>query len=541
MTSTRETHQTNARRDFLFVFVCLSASALCVADEVTGNRSTGIVFKQLQDTGLNEVLKARRSVLEKRNGGPLRGHAWWLWGLSAFDYDQDGDLDLIVCIHGGKNGLIIKNLWKETGKFRFVDVTEELGVDGIMPSTDDYPLVWDFDGDGDLDIAGLLDDQPTPCLLNQSGKRFVKASFSLHPINHPGGVRDLNGDGYLDIFQLRRGKRIEFSYDPESAVFKKSESTFEPEFELPTEVNRAIATLRDRKENRFIRFKYINDYDLNNDGKRDLVVSGFGSYSGDRVGWYLTATEDNRFVDETTAMGLPRQGTPFHFQDVDQDGDVDLLIASGERAGLYLNNGRGGFTLRPGPLAEFIQRRCPYLHVAFRVDLDNDGDHDLALSNRRYGQQRVFENLGDGRFEVVLQSRGWDADPLVLRDINDDGRVDVIIGGAGDKEDIGIFINETRSAGTYCKLYPRMKSPNIYAVGTRVEIYSAGSLGKKDAQPRSTETAPLDGSSIHIGLGKERTFDMRVIFPGRPLREFRNVNAVPTLRVTPVGKLVPYE
>jgi hypothetical protein len=517
-----------ARRIVFALFVSTVVAAIGPAEE-----PGGIVFHQVRDSGLTEILKARRDTLEKRKGDGLRGHEWWLWGLSAFDYDRDGDQDLIVCIHGSTNGLIIKNLLKETGKIRFADVTAELGVDGTVPSTDDYPLVWDFDGDGDLDIAGLLDDRATPCLLNDNGKRFVKAPYSLHPINHPGGVEDLNGDGYPDVFQVRRGRRTECIYDPEAGVFRKSESPFEPTYPLPAEVQRELTALGERKENRFIRFNYLADHDLNNDGRKDLVVSGIGSYSGDRVGWYLIATEDNALVDRTAALGLPREGTPFHFQDVDRDGDVDLLVASGERGGLYLNDGRGGFSIKPGPLTEFVKRRCPYLHVAFRVDLDNDGDLDLAVSNRRYGQQRVFENLGDGTFKVVLESRGWDADPLVLRDVNDDGRVDVIIGGSPGKEDIGVFLNETRPVGNFCKLSLRMQGPNTNAVGAKVEVFPAGTLIGKGARPFLIESAPLDGAPIHLGLGEANEFDVRVTFPGKPPRNLHKVKASPGLMITP--------
>ena len=390
-----------------------------------------IAFNEVKGTGLAELLTTRRQLLEKRKGSALKGHEWWLWGLSAFDYDRDGDLDLLVCIHGSTNGLIIKNLWKETGTLRFVDVTNELGVDGIVPSTDTYPLMWDFDGDGDIEIAGLLDDTRTPCLINEDGKRFSKAPFSLHPINYPAGVRDLNGDGYLDVFQIRRGKKIVCHYDPKTKSFKKTESPLKLPFALPEAIHGELAEVKALKQNRFINFRYINDHDLDGDGTNDLIISGFGSYSGERLGWYLAVSKDGGFVDKTATMSLPRKGSPFHVQDVDRDGDVDVLIASGEKAGLYLNDGRGRFTRKPGPLTDFIKQRCPYLHKAFTADFDIDGDLDLAISNRRFGRQIIFENLGGGNFEVVLTSRGWDADPLVLADLNDDGRMDVIIGGSG--------------------------------------------------------------------------------------------------------------
>lgn len=499
----------------------------------TAQQKTRIVFNEIEGTGLATILTDRRQLLEKRKGSPLKGHEWWLWGLSAFDYDRDGDLDLIVCIHGSTNGLIIRNLWKETGRFRFVDVTDELGVDGTVPSTDDSPLVWDFDGDGDLDIAGLLDDTRTPCLINQDGQRFEKASFSLHPINHPDGVTDLNGDGYLDVFQIRGGRKIVCRYDPKTKAFRKTETPYTPEFAIPGEVERELADVKKRKQNRFISFRYIHDQDLNGDGKNDLIISGFGSYSGERLGWYLPASTEGVFVNQTAAMGLPRKGTPFHFQDVDGDGDIDVLISSADRAGLYLNDGHGRFILKPGPLTDFIKQRCPYLHRAFTADFDNDGDLDLAVSNRRYGREKVFENLGDGQFEVVLNSRGWDADPLVLADLNNDGRMDVIIGGSGTKENIAVFLNATPSAGRFCQIIPRMPGHNPYAVGTHIEVFPAGGLKQKGVRRIRTDVAPPDGSPIHIGLGQATRFDLRVSFPGRKPRVYDNLEVSPRLEITP--------
>lgn len=137
----------------------------------------------------------------------------------------------------------------------------------------------------------------------------------------------------------------------------------------------------------------------------------------------------------------------------------------------------------------------------------------------------------------MLKSRGWDADPLVLGDFNDDGRVDVMIGGSGDKENVGIFVNETPSAGNFCKLHVRMPSPNTYGVGTQVAIYSHGELFKKGARARRIESAPLDGSPIHIGLGTETKFDIRVTFPGRRPMESTNVQAAPSIRIAPDSPL----
>ncbi len=500
----------------------------------TDTSQTTLVFERAADTGLSDILKQRRETLEQRAGAPLKGHAWWLWGLSTFDYDRDGDLDMIVCIHGSTNGLIIRNDLRETGRLTFRDVTAELGVDGVVPSTDNYPLVWDFDGDGDLDIAGLLDDRATPCLINQNGKRFDKAAYSLHPINYPDKIADLDGDGDIDIEQTRRGRTIRYTYDAASATFKKSQTDALPPIEMPAAVSQRITALRASRHNRFMRLTYLRA-DLNGDGREDVVLRAFAGYSGDRLGWYFVAQQDGRYTDATELMGLPREGAPVVARDFDGDGSTDVLIASGDSAGLYLNDGRGRFKLKAGPLTDFVKQRCPYLHVAHFADLDNDGDQDVAVSNRRYGRQQVFENRGGGRYVLALTSRGWDADPLVLRDMDHDGRIDVVIGGAGEKETIGVFLNKSPNTGAFCRLRVRMDKPNVYAVGTRVEVFKAGELGDADGRPFLVEETKPDGTPVHIGLGKAKRFDLRLTFPGRNPMVFKNIFAENDLAVTPKG------
>jgi hypothetical protein len=529
------------RMTFLIVAAAAAVAApphkLALAEEV------GLVFKTAEGTGLPEIFAGRRAELIERRGGKLTSHDWWIWGLGAFDYDLDGDLDLIVCIHGPNNGMILKNQQVETGTLVFVDATKALGADGLVPGTDDYPAVWDFDGDGDLDVAGVLDDSPRPCLINEKGNRFTEAPFRIHPVNHPTGVRDLNGDGYLDIYQdysnaRREGTRLSFVYDPKNKTFKRVASTLDRPTNLPKAVTAEIQASRKMVNGRpqGLYPSYVVEHDLNGDGRKDLVLKSFAAYGGGPcAGRYLIATEGGGWQDRTMAMGLPKAGTPFFFQDVDQDGDVDVLIAADKTGGLFLNDGSGRFARKDGPLTEFVMRRYPYLHRAFPVDLDNDGDLDLVVSSRRHGQERVFENRGGGEFALALAVSGGWVDPIVLCDMDDDGRMDVLIGCTG-KDKIGtvaVYLNRTPAAGNYCRLHPRMAKPNPYAVGSELQVFRAGGLDDDGRVPILIEHAHPNATPIHVGLGKATHFDLSVTFPGGVERRWKRVRAAPHLRVTP--------
>lgn len=527
------------------MFVCglFDCGVHAQAEEQDKTGSQRLQFAEAADTNLAQLLTARRLELEKRTGSPLKGHAWWLWGLSTFDFDRDGDLDLVVCIHGGRGGVILKNLLTETGKLTFADATAELGINGVMPATDNYPLLWDFNGDGYVDIAGLFDDTKTSCLINRQGKRFEVANFSLHPINYPSEIRDLNHDGFVDIRQVGKNEETTALYDVNSQSFEVTRAPHRPRKMLPDDVQQELAELVLVPANRFVKQWLIEVGDLDGDGRPDLAAAAFGSYGGARLGYYMAGGPEGSYFERTSAWGLPREGTPLLARDLDTDGDIDLLITSGQEAGLYLNDGKGKFTRQSGPLSDFVAQRCPYLHHVQTADFDQDGDIDLAISNRRYGREQVFENLGAGQFQVALSERGWDADPLVLADINNDGKLDVIVGGSGDfekKENIGVFLNRSE-VGRGCWLYPRMSQPNVYAVGTRIEAFAAGTMRSDRPIVLVDTLAPTAGLPVLVGLGDAEKFDLRITFPGHEPREHLNVAAAERLEVHPDGEIKPYE
>jgi hypothetical protein len=101
-----------------------------------------------------------------------------------------------------------------------------------------------------------------------------------------------------------------------------------------------------------------------------------------------------------------------------------------------------------------------------------------------------------------------------------------------------VFENQTKNAGQWAKIYPRMEKPNPYAIDAVVEVFTVGDLGKKDVAPIFAEKAHPDATPVHVGLAQATTFDLRVTFPGKEPRivELKNVAAGKRLKVTPDGK-----
>ena len=147
--------------------------------------------------------------------------------------------------------------------------------------------------------------------------------------------------------------------------------------------------------------------------------------------------------------------------DADQDGDLDLYVASGSNEfpssssalsdRLYINNGEGNFTKSDQilPAGKYENTSCVRAE-----DFDNDGVIELFVGIRLkpflYGvpvNGYLLENDGKGNFTNVtsqiapeLQDVGMIRD-MLWEDVDGDGDKDIIL--AGDWMPIKIFINET--------------------------------------------------------------------------------------------------
>ena len=101
--------------------------------------------------------------------GPLAGKG--AWGAALFDFDNDGDLD-IVTANGTAEELILQYpvLLENDGKGHFRDTGRELSPYFSTKRSGRGLAVWDFDNDGDLDITiSHVDLQATPVMLRNDG------------------------------------------------------------------------------------------------------------------------------------------------------------------------------------------------------------------------------------------------------------------------------------------------------------------------------------------------------------------------------------
>ncbi|MET0742828.1 MAG: VCBS repeat-containing protein [Microvirga sp.] len=215
--------------------------------------------------------------------------------------------------------------------------------------------------------------------------------------------------------------------------------------------------------------------------------------------------------------------------DVERDGDLDLAIAVENGVNrLYLNDGTGHFSFRPGAFGSAVHDSE---HVR-AADFDGDGLMDLVFVAEADEVHQLFLGNGRGGFvdasdRLPAQSQG---NGLAVGDVNGDGLPDIVVGNTGEP----IYREQTpmRRARNFLWLNDR-KRPGHFIDATAVNMPDL------DDQCEGLALADMDGdvdldlltaSTIHnrllINDGKGRFVDASDRLDLRVPTETREVHAI---------------
>ena len=442
------------------------------------------------------------------------GEGQWTAGAFAVDYDADGWTDLFVTAFG--SNLLYRNL----GSGRFENVAKRVGLES--PGWNTGAAFFDADGDGDLDVylAAYIDTSLEEVLnarrtlswkglemvafgpfglkgapdrfFRNEGGRFVDATvaagFADRALGFGFAVRalDVDDDGDTDVY-------VANDSDANYLYRNEGNGTFK---EIGTWAGCALDEKGAAQASMGLAVG-----DVTGDGRPDIVTTNFAEdfstlYQGGPGGMF----EDVSGPSGIGALTFRPLSWGTAFADLDNDGDLDLVVANGH---IYPQIDK-----HPQHVGTYAQR-------------------NLLAANRGRGAVPLFADAtgaaGPG-FEALRSSRG-----LAVGDVDNDGDVDLLFTELDGPPTL--LRNDTSGGGSWLTLVLEGTGGVVGPVGTRVIVRAGGRTWHRDLASGDSYLSTHDPRP-HVGLGALTMVDeVEVRWPDGSRTVRRNVPARQFLRI----------
>lgn len=302
-------------------------------------------------------------------------------GAAFLDYDNDGRLDLFVTNYVGFD---INNLpaFGEGPGCQFKGVPVQCGPRGLPGAGDSL-----FRNNGDGTFTDV------------SKKASVADSRGYYGLDVVGS--DFDGDGWIDIF-------VANDSTPNFLYRNNGNGTF-------TEIGFESGTALDKNGNeQGCMGVTLGDYD--HDGLLDLFITNFDDeynvlYRNAGRGSFV----DVSYESGVAMISLPYVGWGTKFFDYDNDGWVDLFVANGhaypqrgrylQRKLLHRNNRDGTFSEIAAEFGSALMEERASRGTAFG-DIDNDGDVDIVVNDLDSVPQLLRNDGGSKNNWIIVRTIG---------------------------------------------------------------------------------------------------------------------------------------
>jgi enediyne biosynthesis protein E4 len=444
----------------------------------SGGPEPNKIFINQGDGTFKEVVDSPVRVRGKNSGGAFA------------DFDDDGDLDLVLSHQSHlrvwpgdlPRSAIQKNMFFENdGEGNLTNITEQSGLDLGYPFLGRSTFVFDFDGDGLLDlfmqedfVLGDISGGNSRLMKNVGGLHFKDVTQAAgFPIGFQTGlyglggfVDDINGDSWPDVFFAHSCRM--FINNQDGTFHEKDYHIVPEDIAAPSTVNMDWTC-------------GANTGDLDNDGDMDFVVGDHFRFDSDAHHLFVFLNEGNDekgdpvIRDIANEIGLEQpDGRLIHMQldDADNDGKMDIMTVK---------------------CNAFVYRNAGLVNGLPSFDPPVNSGHDCGITYYAGG---------------------------AFVDYDRDGRIDFLGPEWFPEYASPLLRNVTEGAGNYIDIRLDLKNnPNRNGIGAKVEIFRTGSLGVAEERLGTKIISVANGYSssyeaiAHFGLPDDKKVDIRVTMP----------------------------
>jgi enediyne biosynthesis protein E4 len=384
------------------------------------------------------------------------------FGAASADYDNDGDVDLLVTGLGGTT------LFRNNGYGSFTDVTTAAGATASGWSSSAAFVDYDHDGHLDLYVGRYLAwtwESNIECrstdgtlraychprqfapvssvLLHNNGNgTFTDASVSSGIAAHPGkalgvAIHDYDRDGRIDLFVANDSMPQFLFRNAGAGVF--------------AEVGLEAGVAYDDDGRTFAGMGTdVEDYD--GDGWPDVIVT---TLSLERYALFRGAARGRfEYASHATGVGratLQKAGWGTKFIDFDNDGRRDLFVAQGHVLDT-VSGARQGFDYLQPPLMLRNQPSTPATDRSLRPGVsfvDVSASLGPAFARPAAGRGAAFADLDDdGDVDIVIAN--LDGPPTLLRNDGGNGNHWLTVslhGTRSNRQGIGVIVSVVDDQG----------------------------------------------------------------------------------------------
>ncbi|MBN1542369.1 Ig-like domain-containing protein [candidate division KSB1 bacterium] len=424
-------------------------------------------------------------------------------GIAVADFSDDGRPDLYISRIAPESPDEREYVYiNQDGAF----FTEEAQSREITDPGQSRGLLWvDIDNDGDWDLYNAQTLGPNRLYRNNGLGLFSDITLSAGIVDL-GQVTtttvlalDAENDGDMDLYAVNSRHPNEMYINQGTGQFSRqnrgADDVLEPN--IPS-ISAAAA-------------------DFDQDGDIDIYVVKRGG--ANRL--YVNQG-DGTFLDQASSAGvaLNQQSNSAVWADLDNDGDLDLLVGQSSTTGgavllrVFQNNGDRTFSDRSSTLNIYMDG-----YSVLAADFDNDGWLDILTTGDMVSGE-LYRNLGDWSFRLESNSGaeiiGGDVRGAAVVDIDQDGDLDVI---AARADAFNTFlVNNLDNDNHYLQVDARGPQNNRGGFGTKIWIYRSGEFGNPAALLGYREVVSASGhqsqsSSVqHFGLGSHLACDLLAHF-----------------------------